>query len=530
MRQLSDQEVSDLGKTRFKFNTLPTPEMPSQVDTMSTQSRSTSSPFGQVQQSQTPPPGQSWWDKFQSGAKTFNSAVPNFITGQVKGAISTATSMGQMGSEALESGYNATIGKLTGKKAMEGGQLARDFKQTDYVKPTNLAQQIGFGTEQIGEALTPMGVEAGIAKGLQASKALSAAPKFVQGAARVVAPLAGEIAESAGKTALQTGDEQATKDAALWTSLLGGAGRVGSEIKSTLGKNVGSRIVNSLVKPNKSQFAYGKNPGKTLIEEGIVGNSFDDLERNIMTRRQEVGQLKQEALSKPEYSHVRLDVEDTLAPIDEALKEAQKAPRQNASLISRLQDAKSDILGEAVDASGNVTKTRKFNNLSAKETDQLKQDIGQMTKYTGNMSDDEKVNKALQGVYGNMRKKVEGAVPEVKKLNETYGGLLSAEQAVKNRAQVTERSNLMSLPGTQLASGGATTAALLTGNITTSALVGLGLAGAEKALKTPATATRLAKWFSTAAPAERQRLAKAMPTIYRTLTEQTGMSSQSSPQ
>lgn len=364
-----------------------------------------------------------------------------------------------------------------------------------------------------------------------------------------------------------------------------GAGEAGMAIA----KDQAPRLINSLIKPLAKDFSYGKNPGRTVSEMGITGNSMDDLANNISTARKDVGQKLSETTASLD-GKVKLDVSDALKPIDDAMEQAAKS--NNQPLLKRLADAKmsltenlardtqlpneaiksfsenaiaqlrangsndvADLLSK-VDLSGadtasalrkqvidtlgpdafksddvsnwyktivNYTKdmhpelaqgnvvslgTKKLDGINVSDAINFKREIGDITQWTGNPSDDKAVNAALKRAYGLVKEKVnkaaESVSPEtaaaIRDLNEKYADLTSAEIATKYRDIINQRKNLVSLP-IKVGSVTALITALSTGGAAIPAiLAGTGAAALDKALESAAVKTRVAAWLGSETP------------------------------
>src|SRR6185436_18629365 len=104
--------------------------------------------------------------------------------------------------------------------------------------------------------------------------------------------------------------------------------------------NQAPRIINSLIKPLLKDFSYGKDPGRTISELGITGNSYDDLAANIRTAKEKVGtELADTAsLLSPQ---TELSVSKSLSNIDEAMTAA--ARNNDTTVLNRLQEVKQAI-------------------------------------------------------------------------------------------------------------------------------------------------------------------------------------------
>lgn len=292
------------------------------------------------------------------------------------------------------------------------------------------------------------------------------------------------------------------------------------------GEDQGSRVINSLIKPLLKDFSYGKNPGRAVAEEGIIANNFDDLEKAIRTRRQEVGQeigeLGRTISTKPE-----IQVRESLSVLDDAMKEA--ASLNNPTLLQRLQQVKraiTDNLVPELDETGNIViksaGARNLDNLTFEEARRVLAEIGDMTQFTGNPSDDKLVNSTLKRIYGsikqatldNARKTNPELAKRFEELTEKYADLSSAEIATKYRDKILERQNLVGLNPkmTGIASGLVTLIA--TGGATAPAvLVGIGGAALDNLMSSPGFKTRLAAMLSKKTAGELDTIFSKVPAL-----------------
>lgn len=286
----------------------------------------------------------------------------------------------------------------------------------------------------------------------------------------------------------------------------------GIKIGATALKNsdTAGRVVNSLIKPLQEDFAYGKNPGKAIAEAGITANSLDELGSKVKDAKIAAGQELGKITSSLE-GKATLDFSSASEAIDKAIEEAQKAPETNKALISRLQGVRSDLMNYIGDGK----------NLTFAEGIDTKGLIGDITKWTGNPSDDKIVNKALKQTYGiinnEIMDKVKSIDPEiakdVSKLNDKYGNMIAAENAINHRDMILQRQNLVSMPIKVGTAAGLITEVASGGNPIASILTGVTFGVLDKALASPAFKTRIASWLATESPGVVDKLYKANPAI-----------------
>jgi len=477
--------------------------------------------FGQVEKAQTPK--KSWWDSYMNVSRKAHEAYQGVHTGIAKGVASTVAGVASLGEKALTKAEQAVFGDVS-KERLEGPAIGKQV-QEKYLQPEGAAENIGFGLEQLGELAMPL---PGGAKAKLAGKAAGAVDKasdvvklgergrkVAQGVMGAVTDVVPEVLEAGVKTAAQTGDLEQAKDAAKITGIVGGGLKAVETARKAVAP-LGGRVINSLVKPGKRDFAYNKNPGKTLAEEGITANSMESLRKKVSTRIKEVGSQIDEALKDK-----IVNAKDALSPIDDAIREAAEGGEQNAALIRRLQQAKEALqYTHAADEAGNIIKTgqRDLSSLAGNAARELKTKIGKMAKWTDNPSDDEFVNKTMQKVYGKLKGAMERTAPETKKLNSKLADFLSADSAIANRMNVAERQNLVGF-GTKEMATIATVGAFADGDMSLEDLARTGgITALTAALGTPAAKTRIAKWLAKTPAKEKTRLYKAIPGMKRLFT------------
>lgn len=297
-----------------------------------------------------------------------------------------------------------------------------------------------------------------------------------------------------------------------------GAGIIG-RIAGKSGNALAPKFINSLIKPLSKDLSYGKNPGKTIAELGITGNSLEDLGKNVSAGKQKIGEvLGQLAQSVP--PSVRLNLAPALTTFDESIKKAVQ--NNDQALVSRLTNAKDAITHIFRLDDGKVVPTgsRILDNLSYEEALTIKQIIGGLTKWTGQHTEDETANKALTRAYGIVKgaldTSAEQAGPEVaakiRALNSQYADLTSAESAIKHRAAVETRQNVVNLPG-KIGLGISAVAAPFTGGLFT--VVGaLSSFALDKILSSAAFKSRIAALLAKSTPEELNVLRTANPGVF----------------
>ena len=429
-------------------------------------------------------------------------ALQQIGTGAAKELGNTGIGIGSLGrgiqkglSKGVDSIFGTTGFGLGGESLFDKGQKRASAQE--FLKPEGGPEKTGaFATEAATFAIP----------GAATVKATKGANFLTRAAALG--------ATDAGVTVAQSGEfNREAVDAAIIGAAFPVVGRGAQLAKGALpsGADAGGKVINSLVKPLLKDFSYGKNPGKAVAEAGISANSLDDLGQKITVVRQGVGQ---EISDKVIQSTTKFDASDSLKSLDEAIGAANKNPRTNSAIIKRLEDLKSDLLNVGEDG----IPTRNLKDLTADELWELNKDIGGLTRWTGNATDDEIVNKALRNAYGATRGKLEGGVDGIGELSEKYANLKSAEIATQYRDKIAARGNIISFSGSTLGGGAALATALTTGGAAIPALlIGGGVGATTEALKSSAVKTRVAAWLASSSKEEVEKAFKDAPWLRSTL-------------
>jgi hypothetical protein len=267
--------------------------------------------------------------------KTLMSINPlNTAIGEVKGFGSTLLGAAKLGSSALKAGYDATIGKLTGKKAIDTTQSLESVKKS-YLTPTNAGQSLGFGAEQVGEFFTPGGAVSKGSKAVELVTGASKLPTVLKGVTKLLSRAAMEGAGQAGVTALQGGS---SKDVAQ-NAALGAGGSIAGNILGSVGKKLSpvlkssaeksySQALGATTKENKA-IASKIVPG--LIEKGQWALSRDALKSGFEKKIETTGKVMDSVLEGiPKDSPVNLaNVVDSL----ETAKQSFMVPGAGGKMV-----------------------------------------------------------------------------------------------------------------------------------------------------------------------------------------------------
>ncbi len=312
---------------------------------------------------------------------------------------------------------------------------------------------------------------------------------------------------------------------------------VAGKVLTRLGERQAPRIINSLIKPLAKDFSYGKNPGRAVAEEKIIANNFDDLITKIHQARQKVGQSIGE-LGDKISTKAELTIRQSLAPLDVAISKA--ASQNNQTLLNRLQSVKrslTDNLIPMADESGQIvirsSGQKPLDNLTFKGVRDVLGEIGDMTQFTGNPSDDKLVNNTLKRIYGSIketslsyaRKTNPSLAKQFEKSTEKYADLMSAEIAAKYRDKITERQALIGLsPQVAGIASGLITLVATGGSAAPAVLAGITGAVLDKLATTPAFKTRLAAILSQRTPQEMNIIFQKLPALRKLFPQGSPMS------
>lgn len=542
-------------------------------------------PFQSLKGLPPPPTGQKGMtmDQINTPQQSHADSIWSKIAGVGKGIVNAVTSSEQAFGQDIAAGSSALLpDKFTGQNTLDQASQSKQDTLNNLIAKLHETQKSGGDTKKwldlIGQTtgqpvtttsdlypalkksnLQVTGDAAGTlldilsagsygnaAKGAQTGSLLTkearlaATPLVEQGAKQGLGQTIKTIAKDTAKQAfvgagtgyaydvagnLQQGDTGAEALKPGTGALFGGAVPTvigGIRAGVAISKDAAPRFINSLIKPKQADFSYGKDPGRTVSELGITGNNLQDFGDNINLHKNDIGTRIQEVYTSPENAKIRLNVDDEIGKLDDAIKEAAKGGKNNQSIVNTLQNTKDALLYEhGVNGDGVITKIgttpRDLSSLDPEEVFNLKKEVASHTKFNGTPSDDKTVNSVLKDIYGSLKEKLNKAVgvnnPEIGELNQKYADLTSAELAVKNRDAIVKRSDLISLK-----SGGAgalgTAGALIAGSAALPAtLIGIGAGALEKAMETTAVKSRIAAWLGSASPSTISRVFEQNPAI-----------------
>lgn len=422
------------------------------------------------QQAEEPAKDKSFMEKWKGFSEGLRDAQKDFIIGQLKGVGSTALSMGKAGSDIMGAGYDATIGRLTGKKSLGTGQVVEQAKQA--IAPTNAAQKAGFFTEQVGEFFIPVpgGAKAKLAGAVaerlpQAAKLAATVAEKAPALSKVVnftAKAGFQGIEDAARTYLQSGDTEAAKQAGGYSAAmpfagkaLSGLGSLGKGVlKFTASKMSGvpiAAIEHAFSNPNSTRSAIramAKDPelGATQVVESAEEalSTLKNIRRD--SYRQGLKEVQESTMQNKNgqwYVKKKLTPEDVRngtpdlkgrvgqemwVPTDLSTKGIKDTATKT------FKDFGAKMKGDEIDMSKMalpnaqkkelqevVDKVYAWDDLSPMGIDDLRENISVFRKGGVNPSSaDKKFNAIVDSLLDNTRGYIEKRVPQISKMNKDY--------------------------------------------------------------------------------------------------------------
>lgn len=385
-------------------------------------------------------------------------------TGIAKSFMELPTQAAALGSKLGQFAASTPLGQMIGQQFIQpaakalgitpqiAGQVGQGIQQgigqaQQQYAPTNTAQAVGKGIGQVAQfALAPG--EEGVAKAAEEAGTLSGGG-LVGGLASTATKALGEGARAAGITAVQSGGDQGqTATAGALGAVLPVAGAVAgafgraAEAVGLGSEDVAGKLYNGILKPSKVDFSFGKNPGLTVAQEGITGLSKADLLTKIETAKDAVGKQIETLLAAPENATKTIPTSLLQTTMDEEIQAAGK--RGDQALVNRLNNLKRALFDNlSVDSTGQIVSNGpKFGDtLTLQQANELKQAIGNNTQWTGQAFDKE-VNQVGSRLYGTMKTAIEEQAPTIKQINQRWGGLNAAENALRRQVEVGQRRGL----------------------------------------------------------------------------------------
>lgn len=421
-------------------------------------------------------------------------------------------------------------------------QKSEAYKKTDtFVAPTTIKtgiwgdieapktaeEVLGTGAKTLSLAASPAvgGALWGAGEAMQQNKGL---PEVIgYGVTGGVLGKAGELAFKALGSVMKVGGK------ALASSKFGQAA---AGTLTATEKNA-ERVMASLIKPLKKNLTYGKKPALELAREVAKADktpgNWEELATFVTKVKQKVGKELGNYYNKADkIIKTRFNAKTALETIDGAMDEA--AARNNTSLMNRLSELKQALTQNLVKKFDKKTGKwiiksageKDLTKLKPSEVQNLIREISEQVKWTGNYSDDLTVNRALQDTYRTLRKGLEAGITKenkalgttIRRLNEKYGNLVSADDAVRYRKGVVNRQALISLTDQEAATAGGLIQSIASGGVNVGTiLAGIGSGTLSKFIKSPWFATNLTKAIMKLSPVKRQGILLKYPILRKAI-------------
>jgi hypothetical protein len=196
-------------------------------------------------------------------------------------------------------------------------------------------------------------------------------------------------------------------------------------------RNAGYESVNSLLRTSKNDFKFGKNPGRGVVQEGIVAATKPSLLRKIGEAVDTSTAERDAGLGQPPYSGMRMNLRPT---IENTINRIGSENLNTAPVgkLNALNNLKRELtMKKRIDAQGNVglSSTPLNMNVSPAEASRIKSAIGRTTSWSGEPFSTDVVG-ARRAVRGAINDQIGSAVPEYAPVTRHIADLLTAQDAL----------------------------------------------------------------------------------------------------
>lgn len=219
---------------------------------------------------------------------------------------------------------------------------------------------------------------------------------------------------------------------------LGGAGVYGAtkayKALSPQRNKLSGELINSIIKPRHKDYMFGKNPGKGVAQEGIWGLNINSIGNKVEKRLNELNTYAKHYRSLPENQTKTVDLSNALDPFYKAMEELGKAPETHKAKINEIDSIVKDL-------EKNLPKGLNIKEVPVETAYSIKNIVEGMQKWNVESQGDHILNSSLKNVYHNIDASIDTALPELKSINSRMANLISAKQAIRNRAEVLSRSS-----------------------------------------------------------------------------------------
>lgn len=317
-------------------------------------------------------------------------------------AYPTSAEQGGPPGQAIQSSFNLPeIAKGVGQSIANTGLAALQWGQNvvgAHVTPTPPSFQPKNEGQRLGNTV-----------GYVATSALPAA--VTAGASLPIQVAAGGL--GMGLAAAGANEDPQT------ASTIGMALPVAGQLISAAGKVIPRKMAqtaNEWMGVHPKWVEHGANPGKRLVDEGILSGTREDIKSQVDDKLEDVGRELQVRLLQGKQSSI-----DGEAIVMSALNKATKriGIGSDPAFQNRLVTTLDDILA----------RTPNLKTLSPADANALKTAIGDSIKWTGTPYEGE-INQALVEMYGGLNGAIKSNIPGIDKTLARYSDLKVAQNAL----------------------------------------------------------------------------------------------------
>lgn len=198
------------------------------------------------------------------------------------------------------------------------------------------------------------------------------------------------------------------------------------------GRGVAYKTVNSILRTRPADFEFSGNPGRGVVDEGIVAPTRNSLAKKIDAASGKRTSQLDEVLSSPEASSKRVNAARPIrTSFDPKINEAEWS---DPALAGRLGEVRDSMLTRPLPR---AISNANIESLTPLEATNVKRAIGRNTKFTGNAFDNQ-VNAARAGSYAGIDSVVDEAVPESKPINSRLHDLIGASKRIEYQNRLKE--------------------------------------------------------------------------------------------
>lgn len=221
-----------------------------------------------------------------------------------------------------------------------------------------------------------------------------------------------------------------------------------SEGVDAVRNNISRMALNPEFRSTSSTLKYGQDAKRVMQNmPDVVGPDVHSTLDAVNNKTEEIGKAIGDTIDNHPNANVKLNAAPSvLKPFSDKISELNKIdPKGNSALIKRLKNAQQSLI-KITDEDGQVIGTHDLQNMTPRELFNYRQEkIDPRTRYTGNPSDDADLNEVFQKVKSNVRNLQNKNMPELKSLNQDYGDLHAAGDAMQKLVNKADNEGLPKL-------------------------------------------------------------------------------------